>query len=115
MINRRKVVKGIGATGVAVAMPSWLRAQELRKIRMGFGIKSVNPIVINILISSSSATPKKKAELHAGRARHQRQCADRARQGRHRVRRRHAGLQFPLFAKGQLPPIVNLLRIHLSL
>ena len=51
MIDRRKVVKGIVATGLAVAMPSVLRAQELRKIRMGFGIKSVNPIVINILIS----------------------------------------------------------------
>ena len=51
MINRRKVVQGLGAGMGALATPSLVRAQELRKIRMGFGIKSVNPIVINILIS----------------------------------------------------------------
>src|SRR5436853_7930717 len=51
MLNRRKVVQGLGAGITTLAAPSLIRAQELRKIRMGFGIKSVNPIVINILIS----------------------------------------------------------------
>ena len=51
MINRRKVVQGIGAGAAVLTAPSVIRAQELRKIRMGFGIKSVNPIVINILIA----------------------------------------------------------------
>ena len=37
-----------------------LRAQELRKIRMGFGIKSVNPIVINILISEQLGYTKEE-------------------------------------------------------
>src|SRR3954454_20949574 len=50
MVNRRKVVQGLGAGVAALAAPSLVRAQELRKVRMGFGIKSVNPIVINLLI-----------------------------------------------------------------
>ena len=59
-INRRKVIQGIGATGFALAMPSIVRAQELRKIRMGFGIKSVNPIIINILISEQLGYTKEE-------------------------------------------------------
>jgi len=39
MLNRRKVVQGLGAGVTALAAPSLVRAQELRKIRMGFGIK----------------------------------------------------------------------------
>ena len=51
MTNRRDVVKGLGAATLAtVASPSILRAQGLTKIAMGFGIKSINPIIINILI-----------------------------------------------------------------
>ena len=56
MIHRRKVIQGIGATGLALAMPSIVPAQELRKIRMGFGIKSVNPIV-RATSSLASARP----------------------------------------------------------
>ena len=37
MLNRRKVVQGLGAGVTALAAPSLVRAQELRKIRMGFG------------------------------------------------------------------------------
>jgi len=36
MITRRQFVQGIGAAGLAA--PAWTQAQELRKIRMGFGI-----------------------------------------------------------------------------
>ena len=61
MINRRKVVQGIGAGVGALAAPSVVRAQELRKIRMGFGIKSVNPIVINILISEQLGYTARRA------------------------------------------------------
>ena len=109
MINRRKVVQGIGATGAALAMPSLVRAQELRKIRMGFGIKSVNPIVINILISEQLGyTKRRRPAVHAGRARHQRQRADRAStRATSSSRVGTPAFQFPLFAKGQLPPIVN--------
>ena len=53
MASRRDVVKGIGAVALAgVAAPSVVRGQELTKISMGFGIKSINPIIINILIGS---------------------------------------------------------------
>ena len=84
MINRRKVVQGIGATAVAHSRcRRSLRAQELRKIRMGFGIKSVNPIVINILIAEQLGYTKEEGlQFTPAAARHQRQRADRARQGR---------------------------------
>ena len=60
MINRRKVVQGIGAGAGVIAMPSVVRAQELKKIRMAFGIKSVNPIIINILISEQLGYTKEE-------------------------------------------------------
>ena len=109
MITRRKFVQGIGAAGLAsLATPGLVRAQELRKIRMGFGIKSVNPIIINILIGeglgynreegfSFSAAPLgtnsnvmialDKGDLEFGVG--------------------TPSFQLPLYAKNELPPIVN--------
>jgi NitT/TauT family transport system substrate-binding protein len=108
MINRRKVVKGIGATGVAVAMPSVLRAQELRKIRMAFGIKSVNPIIINILISEQLGYTKEEGlaftPVAVGTNSNAQIAVDK---GDVEFAVGTASFQFPLFAKGQLPPIVN--------
>ena len=49
-LSRRDMLKGASALAAGLASPSIVRAQELRKVRMGFGIKSVNPIVINVLI-----------------------------------------------------------------
>src|SRR5215212_7375156 len=100
MINRRKVVQGIGAGVGVLAAPSIVRAQELRKIRMGFGIKSVNPIIINILISEGLAfTP---AAL--GTNSNAQIAVDK---GDTEFAVGTPSFQFPLFAKGQLPPIVN--------
>jgi NitT/TauT family transport system substrate-binding protein len=108
MINRRKVVKGIGATGLAMAMPSVLRAQELRKIRMAFGIKSVNPIIINILISEQLGYTKEEGlqftPVAVGTNSNAQIAVDK---GDVEFAVGTPSFQFPLFAKGQLPPIVN--------
>ena len=108
MINRRKVVKGIGATGLAVAMPAVLRAQELRKIRMAFGIKSVNPIIINILISEQLGYTKEEGlaftPVAVGTNSNAQIAVDK---GDVEFAVGTPSFQFPLFAKGQLPPIVN--------
>ena len=116
MINRRKVVQGIGAGLSVLAMPSIVRAQELRKIRMGFGIKSVNPIIINILISEGLGYTKEEGlQFTPAAARHQLERADRGRQGRHRVRGRHAELPVPAVRQGSAAADREFLRVHLSL
>ena len=108
MINRRKIVKGIGATGAALAMPSVVRAQELRKIRMAFGIKSVNPIIINILIAEQLGYTKQEglqfAPVAVGTNSNAQIAVDK---GDVEFVVGTPSFQFPLFAKGQLPPIVN--------
>jgi len=106
MINRRKVVQGIGA-GI-LAAPSVVRAQELRKIRMGFGIKSVNPIIINILISEGLGYTKEEGLAFTPAALGTNSNAQIAvDKGDTEFAVGTPSFQFPLFAKGQLPPIVN--------
>src|SRR4029078_13682465 len=108
MLNRRKVVQGLGASVGALAAPALVRAQELRKIRMGFGIKSVNPIVINILISEQLGYTREEglsftpAALGTNANGHIALDKGDIEFGGGTPR-----FQFPLFAKGQLPPIVN--------
>ncbi|AMN45265.1 ABC transporter substrate-binding protein [Rhodoplanes sp. Z2-YC6860] len=108
MINRRKVVQGMGAGVGLFAMPSIVRAQELRKIRMGFGIKSVNPIIINILISEGLGYTKEEGlqftPLALGTNSNAQIAVDK---GDTEFAVGTPSFQFPLFAKGQLPPIVN--------
>lgn len=108
MINRRKVVQGMGAGVGLLAMPSIVRAQELRKIRMGFGIKSVNPIIINILISEGLGYTKEEGlqftPLALGTNSNAQIAVDK---GDTEFAVGTPSFQFPLFAKGQLPPIVN--------
>ncbi len=108
MINRRKVVQGIGAGLGVLAMPSIVRAQELRKIRMGFGIKSVNPIIINILISEGLGYTKEEGLQFTPAALGTNSNAQIAvDKGDTEFAVGTPSFQFPLFAKGQLPPIVN--------
>jgi NitT/TauT family transport system substrate-binding protein len=108
MINRRKVVQGIGAAGAVLAMPSIVRAQELQKIRMAFGIKSVNPIIINILISEQLGYTKEEGlqftPVAVGTNSNAQIAVDK---GDVQFAVGTPSFQFPLFAKGQLPPIVN--------
>jgi NitT/TauT family transport system substrate-binding protein len=108
MINRRKVVQVIGATAGALAMPSVIRAQELRKIRMAFGIKSVNPIIINILISEQLGYTREEGltftPVAVGTNSNAQIAVDK---GDVEFAVGTPSFQFPLFAKGQLPPIVN--------
>jgi NitT/TauT family transport system substrate-binding protein len=108
MINRRKAVQVIGATGLALATPSLVRAQELRKIRMGFGIKSVNPIVINILIAEGLGYNREEGlqftPAALGTNANVQIALDK---GDVEFGVGTPSFQFPLFAKGQLPPIVN--------
>lgn len=108
MINRREVVQGIGAGVGVLAAPQIVRAQELRKIRMGFGIKSVNPIIINILISEGLGYTKEEGltftPVALGTNSNAQIAVDK---GDTEFAVGTPAFQFPLFAKGQLPPIVN--------
>jgi NitT/TauT family transport system substrate-binding protein len=108
MITRREVVKGIGAAAIGLAAPSLVRAEELRKVRMGFGIKSVNPIVINCLIGEGLGYHREEgitlvprplganANVHIGLDK-----------GDLEFGVGTPSFQLPLYAKGELPPIVN--------
>jgi len=108
MISRRKILKGAGAMTAALAAPSLVRAQELRKVRMGFGIKSVNPIVINVLIGEGLGYNREEgftliprplganANVHIGLDK-----------GDLEFGVGTPSFQLPLYAKGELPPIVN--------
>jgi NitT/TauT family transport system substrate-binding protein len=109
MINRRNIVKGIGAAGIgALAAPSLLRGQELRKIRMGFGIKSVNPIVINILIAEGLGYTREEGLAFTPAALGSNANVQIALdKGDVEFGVGTASFQFPLYAKSQLPPIVN--------
>src|SRR3954452_10494424 len=108
MLNRRKVVQGLGAGITTLAAPSLVRAQELRKIRMGFGIKSVNPIVINILIAEGLGYNREEGLAFTpaalGTNANVQIALDK---GDIEFGVGTPSFQFPLFAKGQLPPIVN--------
>lgn len=108
VINRRKAVQGIAATGLALATPSIVRAQELRKIRMSFGIKSVNPIIINIVIAEQLGYTKEEGLAFTPAAVGTNSNAQIAvDKGDVEFAVGTPSFQFPLFAKGQLPPIVN--------
>jgi NitT/TauT family transport system substrate-binding protein len=108
MINRRKVVQGIGVSASVLAAPQIVRAQELRKIRMGFGIKSINPIIINILISEGLGYTKEEGLAFTPAALGTNSNAQIAvDKGDTEFAVGTPSFQFPLFAKGQLPPIVN--------
>ena len=109
MINRRKVVQGIGVAGVAsIAAPRVLRAQELRKIRMGFGIKSINPIIINILIGEGLGYYRDEglsfSAIPLGTNSNAQIAVDK---GDTEFAVGTPSFQFPLYAKNELPPIVN--------
>ena len=108
MITRRKVVQGIGAAGTAIAAPDIVRAQELRKIRMGFGIRSVNPIVINILIGEGLGYNRQEGfsftPAALGTNANVQIALDK---GDIEFGVGTPSFQMPLFAKGELPPIVN--------
>ena len=109
MITRRKVVQGIGATGAAsLAAPSLGRTQELRKIKMGFGIKSLNPIIINILIGEALGYYREEglsfSAIPLGTNSNAMIALDK---GDTEFAVGTPSFQFPLYAKNQLPPIVN--------
>ncbi len=109
MITRRQFVQGIGAAGLAVlGAPGLVRAQELRKIRMGFGIKSVNPIVINILIGEGLGYNREEgfsfAPAPLGSNSNVQIALDK---GDIEFGVGTPSFQFPLYAKNELPPIVN--------
>jgi NitT/TauT family transport system substrate-binding protein len=108
MINRRTIVQGMGAATGALALPSLVRAQDLRKVRMGFGIKSINPIVINILIAEGLGYMKQEGlaftPVPLGTNANVQIALDK---GDIEFGVGTPSFQFPLYAKGQLPAIVN--------
>ena len=109
MATRRTVVKGLGATALAgFAAPSVLRAQELTKISMGFGIKSINPIIINILIGSGLGYYKEEGLEFTAKPLGTNSNAQIALdKGNTQFAVGTPSFQMPLFAKGELPAIVN--------
>lgn len=109
MTSRRDVVKGLGAAALAgVSMPSIARAQDLTKISMGFGIKSINPIIINILIGAGLGYYKEEGLEFTPRALGSNSNAQIAvDKGDVQFAVGTPSFQMPLFAKGQLPKIVN--------
>jgi NitT/TauT family transport system substrate-binding protein len=109
MANRRDVVKGIGAAALAgIASPSVLRAQALTKIAMGFGIKSINPIIINILIGEGLGYYKEEGLQFTARPLGTNSNAQIAvDKGDVQFAVGTSSFQMPLYAKQQLPKIVN--------
>lgn len=109
MTNRRDVVKGLGVVALAgVSMPSIVRAQDLTKISMGFGIKSINPIIINILIGAGLGYYKEEGLDFTPRALGSNSNAQIAvDKGDVQFAVGTPSFQMPLYAKGQLPKIVN--------
>ena len=109
MLNRRQITKGLGAAAaMGVAAPSILRAQELTKISMGFGIKSVNPIVINVLIGEGLGYYKQEGLTFTPRALGTNSNAQIAvDKGDVQFAVGTPSFQLPLYAKGELPPILN--------
>ncbi len=109
MISRRKIVKGMGAAGVlSLAAPGILKAQQLRKVRMGFGIKSVNPIVINILIGEALGYYKEEGLTFTPAALGSNSNVQIALDKNDiEFGVGTPSFQLPLYAKNQLPPIVN--------
>jgi NitT/TauT family transport system substrate-binding protein len=102
-------VKGIGASAVAgITMPSIARAQGLTKISMGFGIKSINPIIINILIGRGLGYYKEEGLDFTARPLGTNSNAQIAvDKGDTQFAVGTPSFQMPLYAKGQLPKIVN--------
>jgi len=109
MITRRQFVQGIGAAGVvSLAAPGLVRAQELRKIRMGFGIKSINPIIINILIGEGLGYNREEGFSFAAAALGTNSNVMIALdKGDLEFGVGTPSFQLPLYAKNELPPIVN--------
>lgn len=108
MLTRREFTKAVGAGAALLAAPRVLRAQELRKIRMGFGVKSVNPIVINVLIGEGLGYNREEGFTLIPRplgANANVQIA--LDKGDLEFGVGTPSFQLPLYAKGELPPIVN--------
>ena len=109
MINRRKVVQGHRRNGAC----AWRCRRSCARrscARSGwrFGIKSVNPIIINILISEQLGYTKEEGlqftPVALGTNSNAQIAVDK---GDVEFAVGTPSFQFPLFAKGQLPPIVN--------
>src|SRR5947209_2948738 len=108
MLTRRRFVKGIGAGGALLAAPRILRAQELRKLRMGFGRKCVNTNVLNVLIGEGLGYNREEGFTLVPRplgANANVQIA--LDKGDLEFGVGTPSFQLPLYAKGELPPIVN--------
>ena len=109
MITRRQFVQGISAAGVVtLAGPGIVRAQELRKIRMGFGIKSINPIIINILIGEGLGYNREEGfSFTAASLGTNSNVMIALDKGETEFGVGTPSFQLPLYAKNELPPIVN--------
>lgn len=109
MKSRREVLKTLGAAGLAgVAAPRLLRAQGLTEISMGFGIKSINPIIINILIGEGLGYYKEEGLHFTAKPLGTNSNAQIAvEKGAVQFAVGTMSFQMPLYAKGQLPKIVN--------
>jgi len=109
MTTRRDVVKGLGVVALgSVATPSILRAQGLTNISMGFGIKSINPIIINILIGEGLGYYKEEGLHFTAKPLGTNSNAQiGVEKGAVQFGVGTMSFEMPLYAKGQLPKLVN--------
>ena len=110
-LTRRTLLKGTtAAAAFAAGAPAISPAfsQGLRKIRMGFGIKSISPIVINVLIGEGLGYYREEGltfqAMPLGANASVQIAVDK---GDVEFGVGTPSFQLPLYAKGELPPIVN--------
>ena len=107
-MDRREVLKGAGALAAAAGLPSVSHAQDLRKVRMGFGVKSVSPIVINCLIGEGLGYHREEGFTLVARPLGANASVQVALdKGDLEFGVGTPSLHLPLFAKGELPPLTN--------
>src|SRR5665213_446125 len=101
-------IEGVAAALATAATPSILRAQGLTQISMGFGIKSINPIIINILIGEGLGYYKEEGLQFTAKPLGTNSNAQiGVEKGAVQFAVGTMSFQMPLYAKKQLPTIVN--------
>jgi NitT/TauT family transport system substrate-binding protein len=108
-LTRRTLLKGT-AVALAGGTPAILPAfgQDLRRIRMGFGVKSISPIVINVLIGEGLGYYREEGltfqAMPLGANASVQIAVDK---GDTEFGVGTPSFQLPLYARNELPPIVN--------
>lgn len=107
-LTRRTLLKGTAAAvaGAPAILPAF--GQDLRRVRMGFGIKSINPIIINMLIGEGLGYYREEGltfqPMPLGTNASAQIAVDK---GDTEFSVGAPSFHLPLYARNELPPIVN--------